>query len=34
MDFMPRQANTVSITRDGVTASLMFDSTTPRRTLK
>ena len=34
MDFMPRQANTVSITRDGVTASLMFDSTTPRRTLR
>jgi hypothetical protein len=34
MDFMPRQANTVSITRDGATVSLTFDSTTPQRTLR
>jgi hypothetical protein len=34
MDFMPRQANTVNITRDGATVSLAFDSTTPERRLK
>jgi hypothetical protein len=34
MDVMPRQANTVNITRDGVTTSLAFDSTTPERRLK
>ena len=34
MDFMPRQANTVNVTRDGVTVSLAFDSTTPQRRLK
>ena len=34
MDLMPRQSNTVSITRSGVTASLAFDSATPQRTLK
>jgi hypothetical protein len=34
MDFMPRQANTVNITRDGATVSLAFDSTTPERRLR
>lgn len=34
MDFMPRQANTVNVTRDGATVSLAFDSTTPERRLK
>ncbi len=34
MDFMPRQANTVNVTRDGATVSLAFDSSTPQRRLK
>ncbi|WP_426208599.1 DUF6702 family protein [Massilia sp. TWP1-3-3] len=34
MDVMPRQANTVNITRGGVTESLSFDSTTQERRLK
>ena len=34
MDFLPRQANTVNVTRDGVTSSMTFDSATPQRTLK
>ena len=34
MDVMPRQANTVNITRDGATVSLAFDSTTAQRRLK
>ncbi len=34
MDFMPRQANTVNVTRDGATVSLAFDATTPERRLK
>ena len=34
MDFMPRQANTVNVTRDGVTVSLAFDSATAQRRLK
>ena len=34
MDFMPRQANTVNVTRDGATVSLAFDSTTAQRRLK
>ena len=34
MDVMPRQANTVNITHDGVTASLAFDSSTPERRVK
>ena len=33
-DFLPRQANTVNITREGVTTSLVFDSTTLERRLK
>jgi hypothetical protein len=34
MDLMPRQANTVNVTRDGATVSLAFDSTTTERRLK
>ena len=34
MDFMPRQANTVNVTRDGATVSLAFDCVTPQRRLK
>ena len=34
MDLMPRQANTVNITRDGAVVSLAFDSTTTERRLK
>jgi hypothetical protein len=34
MDFMPRQANTVNVTRDGVTVSLSFDEKTAERRLK
>ncbi len=34
MDFMPRQANTVNVTRDGATVSLAFDSATTERRLK
>jgi hypothetical protein len=33
-DFMPRQANTVNITREGVTSSLAFDSSTEERRAK
>ena len=33
-DFLPRQANTVNITREGVTTSLVFDSKTLERRLK
>lgn len=34
MDFMPRQANTVNLTRDGATTSLTFDEKTTERRLK
>ena len=34
MDVMPRQANTVNITRDGATLSLAFDSATVERRVK
>lgn len=34
MDVMPRQANTVNITRDGATVSLAFDATTTQRSIR
>lgn len=34
MDFMPRQSNTVNVTRDGATVSLSFDEKTVARRLK
>ena len=34
VDFMPRQANTVNITRDGATTSLTFDEKTTERRLR
>jgi hypothetical protein len=34
VDFMPRQANTVNLTRDGATVSLAFDSATAERRVR